>query len=206
MVQAQTQGGSRIQELIEAAERLIERHRRTPLTMADVAAEAGMTEAAARQIVPDERAMVDVLSETAMTHLLDSISRRTVAIDAMDAGARVRAIAEGFLEWSIRRPHEFLLAADRNLMSVDNSAALKRLNDSVRDLLRRSLREAQQQGQLAEELDLDLLALTGRALVYGLARMIQDGHFQEWSVDTSADPEEMARRSLGVYLDAVYRV
>ncbi|MDO5631030.1 MAG: TetR/AcrR family transcriptional regulator [Paracoccus sp. (in: a-proteobacteria)] len=197
------QGGSRIRELIEAAERLIEQHRHTPLTMAQIAAEAGMPESVARDIVPDEKAMIDVLADMAITHLLDSISRRTVAIDTGDALERLRAIAEGFMEWAMQRPHEFLLAADRNLVSISNSAALKRLNDSVRDLLHRSMKEAQAQGKLSNAYDLDTMAVTGRALVYGLARMSIDGHFEEWSIDTHAEPLEIARKSFGIYLNAM---
>ncbi|MDO5705655.1 MAG: TetR-like C-terminal domain-containing protein [Paracoccus sp. (in: a-proteobacteria)] len=203
--QTQIQGGSRIRELIEAAERLIEKHRNTPLTMEQIATEAGMPVAAAREVVPDEKAMIDVLADMAMTHLLDSISRRTVALDCGDAGERLRALAEGFLEWAMQHPHEFLLAADRNLVSISSSASLKRLNNSVRDLLYRSMKEAQQQGKLSPAYDLDTLALTGRALVYGLARMSIDGHFEEWSVDPQSDPQEVARKSLGIYLDAMSR-
>ncbi|MDO5612124.1 MAG: TetR-like C-terminal domain-containing protein [Paracoccus sp. (in: a-proteobacteria)] len=197
------QGGSRIRELIEAAERLIDQHRHTPLTMAQIATEAGLPESVAREIVPDEKAMIDVLADMAITHLLDSISRRTVAIDTGDALERLRAIAEGFMEWAMQRPHEFLLAADRNLVTISNSAALKRLNDSVLDLLHRSIKEAQTQGRLNPTADLDTMAVTGRALVYGLARMSIDGHFEEWAVNPESDPQEIARKSFDLYLDAM---
>lgn len=199
-------GASRMQALIDAAERLSEQRRHTPLTVKQVAAEAGLSEANARSVMPDERAMVDALADTAMIHLLDSISRRTTSADLSDPNARVGAIAQGFLDWAISRPTEFMMISDRNLVDLEGTGSLRRLNNSIRDLLTRSLAESQRQGRMPTDLDLDVLALTGRAMVYGLARMVADGHLEEWCVDTGDAPKTMASRALQTYLQAMYRI
>ena len=199
-------GASRIQSLITAAEQLFERRQHEPLTVRQLADEAGMPETVARSVMPDERAMVDVLAENAMTHLLDAISRLTTTADLRDPNARVTAIAQGFLDWAINRPTEFQMISDRNLVDLHGTVALRRLNDSVRDLLTRSLAESQRQGRLAPEYNLDVLALTGRAVVYGLARMVTDGHLEEWAGDSGEDPKAVAERALTAYLVAMYRM
>lgn len=197
-------GASRIQSLIEAAERLSEERRHTGLTVAQLAQAAGMPEHLARDIMPSERAMVDALADNAMRHLLDPISRRTTATAGAGPRKRVEAIAHGFLDWAISRPAEFLLISDRHLFDPHSTAPLRRLNDSIRDLLHRSLAEAQREGYLDARHDLDLLAVTGRALVYGLARMVTDGHLPEWSPTEAAEARGVAERSLQTYLDAIF--
>lgn len=199
-------GASRIQALIDAAARLSEERRHAPLTLQQIASEAGLSEETARSVMPDERAMVDALADTAMTHLLDSISRLTTSADLSDPNARVGAIAQGFLDWAISRPTEFMMISDRNLIDLEGTGSLRRLNDSIRDLLTRSLAESQREGRMSADLDLDVLALTGRAMVYGLARMVADGHLKEWCVDIDDDPRTIASRALQTYLQAMYRI
>jgi hypothetical protein len=66
-------------------------------------------------------------------------------------------------------------------------------------LIERALAEAFAQGQLRSP---DLKRI--RALVYGLARMIIDGHFPRWGV-TEADAERTSEPVIDLFIDGIAR-
>jgi hypothetical protein len=63
---------------------------------------------------------------------------------------------------------------------MDSSESLRQDNETVRALIEGAMVEAQRRSMLRS----DAIAVTqiaGRALVYGLARMVIDGHFAQWA-------------------------
>ena len=73
------------------------------------------------------------------------------------------------------------IVSDRSLIDYDSSESLRGDNDTLRARMEDLLREAQRAGELRSD-DVTHLPLFGRALVYGMARMLSDGHMAQWNV------------------------
>lgn len=95
---------------------------------------------------------------------------------------RYAAVGVAYLRWAIRNPTHFQIIATRRLIDWDSSVALQQDNAAIRVLIKVAMGEAQQRG-LLRSTDVAETCIVGRALVYGLARMVIDGHFAQWAVD-----------------------
>jgi hypothetical protein len=89
------------------------------------------------------------------------------------------------MRWALHNPTHFQVISTRSLIEFEGSAALVRDNGEIRAVMESLVAEAVRRGQLRPEAA-RLVPVTGRALVYGLARMAIDGHFPQWDV---AEPE-----------------
>ena len=94
---------------------------------------------------------------------------------------RFAAIGVAYLRWAIRNPTHFQIISTRSLIDWDSSESLRRDNEAVRSLLEGSMVEAQRRGMLRSN-DIADTQIAARALVYGLARMVIDGHFAQWAI------------------------
>jgi hypothetical protein len=80
---------------------------------------------------------------------------------------------------------------------------LSRDNAELIALTEQMLADAFEKGQLRSG-ELKQIQITGRALVYGFARMNIDGHLPRWGV-TEAEVERMAESVLDVFISGITR-
>jgi AcrR family transcriptional regulator len=112
--------------------------------------------------------------------------------DADDPLARFRAVGAAYLRWARENPTHFRVISDRSLIDIEGSEAIRRDNLEIRGLMDELLAEAQRRGML-RPVDVTLVPMSARALVYGLARMHVDGHLAQWDVA----PDEAERQLEG---------
>ena len=67
------------------------------------------------------------------------------------------------------------------MIDWDSSKSLRHDNEAVRVLMEGAMVEAQRRSMLRSN-DIADTQIAGRALVYGLARMVIDGHFAQWGM------------------------
>jgi AcrR family transcriptional regulator len=113
-----------------------------------------------------------------------------------DPLARFRAIGTAYLRWAFRNPTHFQVLSDRTLFDFEGAAELRRQDQDIRAAMEEAVRAAIAAGQLRSD-DVRLLQLTGRGLVYGLARMQIDGHMPRWGI-AEEEAEAMAEKALGL--------
>ena len=200
---------SRIRQLEEAAGRLVARRRAAPITLDDLAAEAGMPLDIAREVLPDGETLIRNVAEAALARLHDSIVRRMAMLGDSAPRARIHALGMGYLDWALSNPTHLLLVSDRDLTAMYDTRMLQRQEDALGAMLLRLLTRARADGDLDAATDCAALMLACRALVYGLARMSVDGNLARWApamgIADSADPLAQCEAMLDAFLNVIFQ-
>jgi AcrR family transcriptional regulator len=195
--------GSLREALIEAALRLVEESGPQSVTVREASRRAGVSSGAPFRHFPDRTALMTAVAEEAMTKLRQEVITSLEHTRASDPLERFRAVGAAYLRWTVNHPTHFQVISDRSLIDFDSSDVLRGSNQELRTILEDSLAEAQRR-KLIDRGDLLLVALAGRALVYGLARMYVDGHFPQWGVAAGGAQRAM-EKALDVFVDALRR-
>jgi AcrR family transcriptional regulator len=171
--------GNLKQALIDAAVELAGEGGPEKVTVREAARRVGVSSGAPFRHFASRTALMTAVAEQAMVRFraeIDAALRRAPPEDPL---RRVQALAHAFLLWALRNPTHFRIISSRRMIDFDASPALRHDFTEFRDLELQLLRD------LAPDMkspDLALLALTSRALVYGVARMRVDGQFAQWGV------------------------
>jgi AcrR family transcriptional regulator len=189
--------GNLRQALIEAALEMIEEGGPENVTVREAAKRAGVSSGAPFRHFPTKTALMTAVAEQAMHRFRAEIVRALNKAPADDPLARFIAIGTAYLRWAIRNPTHFQIISNRGLIDFEGSEVLRRDNEDVRELMEGLLLEAQRRRQLRSD-DLTHIQIAGRALVYGLARMYIDGHFQQWGV-AGQKPEDVIQTVLDLF-------
>jgi AcrR family transcriptional regulator len=189
--------------LIQAALRLVEEAGPQSVTVREAARRAGVSSGAPFRHFPDRTALMTAVAEEAMTRLRHEVVTSLEDMRASDPLERFRGIGAAYLRWTVNNPTHFQVISDRSLIDFDGSDVLRGSNEELRAILEDSLVEAQRRN-LVDVGNVLLVALAGRALVYGLARMYVDGHFPQWGVAAGGAQRAM-EEALDVFVDALRR-
>jgi AcrR family transcriptional regulator len=192
--------GSLRDALIEATLSIIEEGGAEKVTVREAAKRAGVSSGAPFRHFPTKTALMTAVAEEAQRRLRIEIDRALNKTALDDPLARLRAIGTAYLRWAVRNPTHFQVVSTRNLIDYESSEFLRRDNDDIRALMDRLMDEAQRRSPLRSD-DVTLIRLTGRALVYGLARMYVDGHFAQWG--TGDKPEHAMQKVLDLFIGAL---
>jgi AcrR family transcriptional regulator len=171
--------------LIEATLRLLEEGGPDHVSVREAARRAGVSPGAPFRHFPNRAALLTAVAEQAMARLRAAILAELSRDTSGEPLARLRAIGVAYMRWALHNPTHFQVISTRSLIEFEGSAALVRDNGEIRAVMESLVAEAVRRGQLRPEAA-RLVPVTGRALVYGLARMAIDGHFPQWDV---AEPE-----------------
>jgi AcrR family transcriptional regulator len=183
--------------LIEATLQLLAEGGPERVTVREAAKRAGVSSGAPFRHFPTRTALLTAVAEQAMGRFRTEIATALGEADPDDPLARFRAVGTAYLRWALHNPTHFRLISDRSLIDFEGSEVLHRENLEIRGLMEELLADAERRGML-RGVDVRLVPIAARALVYGLARMHVDGHLAQWDVA----PDE-AERQLQAALDLV---
>jgi AcrR family transcriptional regulator len=189
--------GNLREALIEATLQLLEEGGPEHVTVREAAKRAGVSSGAPFRHFPTRTALLTAVAEQAMGRFRAEIGTALDQADPDDPLARFRAVGTAYLRWALHNPTHFRVISDRSLIGLEGSEVFRRDNLEIRGLMDGLLAEAQRRGML-RPVDVTLVPVAARALVYGLARMHVDGHLAQWGVA----PDE-AERQLQAALDLV---
>lgn len=173
------------------------------VTVREAARRAGVSPAAPFRHFPDKTALMTAVAEEAMARFRAEIAEALAGEASDDPIRRIRAIGQAFLDWARRNPTHFEIISSRRAIDFAGSATLQPDNAEIRAWVVALLEEAGRRGMLRVA-DPELIQLTARALVYGLARMLIDGQFPSWGV-AEADVEVTMTRALDLFLAGLLR-
>jgi AcrR family transcriptional regulator len=145
--------------------------------------------------------LLTAVAEQAMGRLRREIDAALDEAASRDPIARFHAIGTAYLRWALRNPTHFRVISDRSLIDMAGSEALLRDNAEIRALMDAQLAEAQRLG-LLRPVDVTLVPVAARALVYGLARMRVDGHLAQWDVSLD-EAQSQLEAAMALVIDSL---
>jgi AcrR family transcriptional regulator len=188
------------QVLIDTAIRLIDASGLEQLSVREVARAANVSPGAPFRHFSSRTALLTAVAEQAMDRLESEIAAALTGAAGKQPLDRYRAIGTGFLRWAFANPVPFQVISTRAVIDFEGSS-LRDRNDAIRTHMVALFREAGAMGQLRGGPP-EQLAVAGRAIAYGAARMFIDGQFPSWGLDT-ADPLGAAQALLDRFMDAI---
>jgi AcrR family transcriptional regulator len=168
--------------LIAATIQLIEAGGIENVTVREAARLVGVSSGAPFRHFPSRTALLTAVAEQALDRFVAEIDLTLDAAAGDDPLMRYRAVGVAFLRWAIANPAHFQVISARTVIDFEGST-LRSRNEAIRTRIRALMAEAQKAGLLREGSDPHQLAIAGRAMVYGLARMFVDGQFPSWGLD-----------------------
>lgn len=165
--------------IIEATLALVEEQGVAAVSVREVAKRLGVSPAAPFRHFANKKALLLAVATEAMEGFSDAINRKLSTSTLATPADALRAIGRGYLKWALENRAQFAIISNREEIDFAEAPHLHTLSDSVMQLM-----DPHIQGLFAGITDEALAArrLVCRALVYGLARMAIDGHFEEWNI------------------------
>jgi len=164
---------------------------------------AGVSSGAPFRHFPDKTALMTAVAEAAMRRCRAEVER--AADEARDDPPleQLRALGAAYLQWALRNPAQFKVAAEHAPIDVEGSATLRAFDTGIQNRMEAVLLAARQAGQLQDG-DLCDLQLGALAMVHGLARMAVDGRpFQRNAAPADAETRLLA--ALDQYVEGLAR-
>lgn len=188
--------------LMAATLELLEEGGPEAVSVREAAKRAGVSAGAPFRHFPTRTALMTAVAEEATTRLRAEIGKAVAAVGAADPLMRLRAFGTGYFRWVSRNKVMFLVVSKRSLIDYDASATLGPDNDALRAQMDELIAEAEAKGQLRKSARGMPIKLAARGLVYGLARMLVDGHLSDWK-DKSEKPEAAMGRALDLFIEGL---
>jgi AcrR family transcriptional regulator len=195
--------GNLREELVEQALKLAEEGGLAAVSVRAAARLAGVSPAAPFRHFPDKMTLMTAVAEEAMRRFRAEIALALAQEVDDDPMLRIRAIGRAYLDWARRNPTHFEIISSRRSIDFEGSPSLGRENAEIQAQIEALLLEAAQSGLLRCN-DRHLIQIAARALVYGLARMLVDGHFPSWQV-ADADIEGTMAKVLDLFVDGLIK-
>ena len=188
--------GNLRQAILDAAVELVREHGVEAMTLREAARRAGVSSGAPFRHFADKRELVLALAEEGMGRLRQAIEAALGAGAAFSAPARLALLGSAYVGWAADNPTHYRVLGDRLAIDFYRSEALLADNRWIRQTMEHLLELGAASGQLRLA-DPALVNLQLRALAYGLARMMVDGHFPEFRI-----APEQGRAAMVAALDA----
>jgi len=188
--------------LMTATLELLEEGGPDAVSVREAAKRAGVSAGAPFRHFPTRTALMTAVAEEATTRLKTEIATAVAAVAKADPLTRFRAFGTGYFRWGNRNKAMFLVVSTRSLIDYDASETLGRDNDDLRAQMDALLQEAADKGLLRKSAVSAPVKLAARALVYGLARMLIDGHLRDWKKPTEK-PEVAMNTALDLFIESL---
>lgn len=176
--------GNLRQAIIDAALGLVAETGVEAMTLREVARRAGVSSGAPFRHFSDKRDLVLALAEQGMGFLRGAMERRLEETASENPLVKLAVLGRAYVHWAMQHPTHYRILGDRLLIDFYGSERLLADNLWIRETMQRLLASANEQGMLVNP-DLAQANLQIRAMAYGLARMLVDGHFREFALNTS---------------------
>jgi AcrR family transcriptional regulator len=190
--------GNLTDALVTATIAIIEERGVEHVSVREAARRVGVSPGAPFRHFATKTALMTAVAEQAMDRLKAAVDAALEAARAEAPLTRLEALGAAYLRWALQNPTHFAVISSRTLIDIASSDSIQRANDSIRSIMVQLLEQAQAEGTLAPDLDVDHLVLLTRALGYGLARMASDGHFREWH--PSEPPSDALPNALKLFM------
>lgn len=164
--------------MIDAALRLVERKGAANFSMREAAREAGVAASAPYKHFADKTALMTAVAEIALERLLEHMDLAMRDAPASPL-AQFRASGIAYVLFAARNPAQFRVLHDPEYTRADASELLAAHMARNRDMITTVLGTASASGELNAGLEPSLIELTASTLMYGLARRVVDGQFDE---------------------------
>lgn len=176
--------GNLREAIVAAAVELVAESGIEAMTLREAARRAGVSSGAPFRHFPGKRELVLAVAEQGMAQLRASIVRGLSDCQAENPLVRLAMLGSAYVDWASDHPTHYRVLGDRLLIDFYQSEALLADNRFIRETMEQLLREGQEQGQIGP-IDLGQANLQCRAMAYGLARMMVDGHFPEFAISST---------------------
>ena len=174
--------GNLVDAMVHATISLIEEKGVEAVSIREATKRAGVSPGAPFRRFANKTALLTAAAEQAMARLTEAVRQALAQVNSDDPMEHLRAIAHGYLTWAVENPTHFQVISSRTLIDFHGSVKLVSENEAIRVLMVDILAQAKAKRRLAPGIETEDMMLTARAFAYGLARMLIDGHFQEWNV------------------------
>jgi AcrR family transcriptional regulator len=165
--------------LIRATEQLVTELGPEAVSVRAAARRAGVSSGAPFHHFPTRQALMTAVAEAATRRLRQRIEAAIADVPASDAFGRLQAMGRAYLGWVVENPARFIIVSDRRLFAY--SASIDADNVAIQSSMREILQQAIAR-ENAMNIDIDQTLLAMRAMAYGLARMLVDGHLPQWGI------------------------
>jgi AcrR family transcriptional regulator len=171
------------------------------VSVREAARRAGVSPGAPFRHFPSRDALMIAVAAEAQRRFRAEIEVALAAAPSDDPLAQVRSLGLAYLRWAMKNPAHFEIISTGKYFDHDASGELSRDNAEIIAMMARLLGEAAARGKLRDG-DLKRTQIAARALVYGFARMLIDGHFPRWGV-AEDEIEPMAEGILDLFIDGI---
>jgi AcrR family transcriptional regulator len=171
------------------------------VSVREAARRAGVSPGAPFRHFPNRDALMTAVAAEAQRRFRSEIEVALAAAPPDDPLAQIRSLGLGYLRWAMKNRAHFEIISTGKYFDHDASGELSRDNAEIIAMMARLLEDAAARGQLRHG-NLKRTQIAGRALVYGFARMLIDGHFPRWSVP-EGEIEPMAEGILDLFIDGI---
>ncbi|WP_342361956.1 TetR/AcrR family transcriptional regulator [Terrarubrum flagellatum] len=175
------------------------------LSVRAAAKRAGVSAGAPFRHFASRRVLLTAVAEEATEKLACDIEAAVAASRGKTPADALRAISFAYLDWALANPAQFETISDRRLIDYDQSPVLRGRNDGVRALLDQAIGDLLVEAGRPHGPEIIVrIRLEMRALGYGLARMLIDGHFSDWGLPGET-PRRAMERVIGQFIERLAR-
>ena len=171
------------------------------VSVREAARRAGVSPGAPFRHFRTRDALMTAVAVEAQRRFRGEIAVALAAAPSDDPLAQIRSLGLGYLRWAMKNPAHFEIISTGKYFDHDASGELSKDNAEIIAMMARLLGEAAARGKLRHG-DLKRTQIAARALVYGFARMLIDGHFPRWGVGED-EVEPMAEGILDLFIDGI---
>ena len=165
--------------IIEATLALVEEQGVNAVSVREIAKRLGVSPGAPFRHFANKKTLLTAVATEAMESFSAAIHEELRASSNATPAEALRAIGHGYLKWALENRAQFAIISNREEIDFLEAPQLHTLSEGVMQLMNPHITAL-----FAGSTENELVAkkLVCRALVYGLARMAIDGHFEEWSI------------------------
>lgn len=156
---------------------------------------AGVSPAAPFRHFPDKAALMAAVAERTMATFRKFLTDALAGVDGADPLAALRVMCLAYLAFARTHPEMFKAFTAASDLGFLASPEYKAEDEATIEQLDGLIRAGQSVGILDPRLEPKAIQLTGRALLYGLVRMEQEGQLAQMGI---TDPEAAGAAALAI--------
>ena len=171
------------------------------VSVREAARRAGVSPGAPFRHFPSRDALMTAVAAEAQRRFRSETEAALAAAPSDDPLAQIRSLGLAYLRWAMKNPAHFEIISTGKYFDHDAAGEVSKDNAEIIAVMARLLGEAAARGKLRHG-DLKRTRIAARALVYGFARMLIDGHFPRWGI-AEDEVEPMAEGIVDLFIDGI---